>query len=174
MKRDANSILKDQGPDALRRAFDGSYPAGRKKAQIISLSKTDWPDPDMSILEGARIAPPQIDVSLFGSFAPILKTIAAHKGAPIDAAALALLVSASALIGVKRRVRPWPGWIEPSMLWGELVMPPSQNKSPVLAPFRDAVKVAEDYLARGFDDRHRKWEAEKKAAQVTRDKWKRT
>ena len=125
----------------------------------------------MSIVQGARIAPPKLDLSLFGSLAPVLKGIAEHKGAPIDAAALALLVSASGVIGVKRRARPWPGWNEPTMLWGGLVMPPSQNKTPVLAPFREAVQAAEDHLSRNFEEKHRQWEADRKAAELARKKW---
>ena len=165
-KIDANDIHRNHGPDELRRTFDHSFGKGRQNAKTIELASIDWPDPDMSVVQGARIAPPKLDLSLFGSLAPMLKRIAEHKGAPTDASALALLVSASALIGVKRRVRPWPGWNEPTMLWGGLVMPPSQNKSPVLAPFREAFQAAEDYLSRDFGEKHRNWEADRKTAEL--------
>ena len=170
---DVNDIHRQFGLTAVRKLNDDAIVingSGGNRA-LASSSDNDWPDPDMGVLQGARIAPPRLDLSLFGSLAPVLKEVAEHKGAPVDAAALALLITASSLVGVKRRIRPWQGWTEPSMLWGGLVMPPSQNKTPVLAPFREAIRAAELHLSRDFDDKHRKWEAERKAAELTRERW---
>jgi hypothetical protein len=156
--------------EVLKNVFE-DMAAVRRSRESAGPLPIEWPDPDMTITQGARIVPPKLDVSLFGPLASILRTIAQHKGAPFDSAALALLVSASALVGVKRRVRPWSGWCEPTMLWGGLVAPPSQNKTPVLAPFREAIEAAEAYLSRDFNEKHRKWETECKAAEVLREKW---
>ena len=167
--RDANDFLREEGGEALRGRFDEArqHRNGKDRGP-----HRDWPEPDMTILAKRRQQPAAaLNLSLFGSVAPLIQAIAEYKGAPIDAAALALLTSASALVGAKRRAQPWSGYSEPSILWGGLVMAPSQNKSPVLDPFRDAMHAAEKSLMADHDDRRRKHEAKKIEAEAARTKW---
>ena len=88
--------------------------------------------PDMSIVRRNRIAAPTFPLEVFGPAAEWVKTTAESKSAPVDYVALGLLVVTAGMIGPKRRVSPWEGWDEPSILWGALVGDPSSHKSPPL------------------------------------------
>ena len=85
--------------------------------------------PDMTIVQRNRVAPPTFPTDVFGPAKEWVETTAECKCASPDFVALGLLVVASGMIGSKRRVPPWAGWEEPSVLWGALVGEPSCHKS---------------------------------------------
>jgi len=90
---------------------------------------SDVSEPDMSILKRNRLAASPFPLEVLGPAGPWVEATAASKSAPIDYVALGLLVTAAGLIGPKRRVSPWEGWEEPSILWGALIGPPSMHNS---------------------------------------------
>ena len=99
--------------------------------------------PDMSIVQRNQIPAPPFPLEVLGPAGDWVKATAESKSAPVDFPALGLLVTAAGMIGPKRRISPWDGWDEPSILWGALVGPPSVHKSPPLDPLRDAVRAIE-------------------------------
>lgn len=169
-ERDMNDILVNEGVEGVRRAHDSAKLYASNGA--AAGTGEGWPEPDWTVLPGGDApAPPSPPLAAFGSLKSWITQTAQHKGAAPDFVALALLVSASALIGTRRVAEPWSGWREPAMLWGALVGPPSQNKSPALDPFRAAMTTAERALAEDFEHNHRKWEAEKIVAESVRQHW---
>lgn len=76
-----------------------------------------WPEPDMALIAPERPPAPVMlgdeFTRVFGPWAAWLKTAAKVKGAPVDFASLALVTTASAIIGNTRWARPWDGWKEP-------------------------------------------------------------
>ncbi len=74
-------------------------------------------DIDMSVLDGG-LAPPPLPVDVFGPFwGGWLTAHAAQASVPPDYVAAPLLGVAGAAIGNARVVSPWPGWLEPTVLW---------------------------------------------------------
>ena len=100
-----------------------------------------------------------------------MKATAESKCAPIDYVALGVLVTTAGVIGPKRRVSPWEGWDEPSILWGAGVGPPSVSKSPAFDPLREAVRTVERGLNADWDSKLSKFETDKSAADAHRAKW---
>jgi hypothetical protein len=127
--------------------------------------------PDMSIIRRNQIAAVPFPLDILGPAADWVKTTAESKSAPVDYVALGLLVTAAGMIGPKRRVSPWDGWDEPSILWCGLVGPPSQHKSPSLDPYRDAVRTLERDLNRDWDAIKGKYETAKNVADARRKVW---
>jgi Protein of unknown function (DUF3987) len=128
-------------------------------------------DPDMSIVRRNRTRAPEFPIDVLGSAVDWVKTAAESKSAPVSYVALGLLVSAAASIGAKRRVSPWDGWVEPSILWGALVGEPSLVKSPSMDPFRDAVQAMERLVNANWSIRQADYEKEKLAAEARRAEW---
>ncbi len=100
-----------------------------------SILIADWSAPDNSIIRPDRPPAPVMAgcTSLTPCSAPWadwLRTAAEVKGAPVDFVALALLSTASAIIGNTRWAVPWDGWKEPPIIWGMLIGDPSSGKSP--------------------------------------------
>jgi hypothetical protein len=129
------------------------------------------PRPDMSIIRRNQIAAVPFPLDVLGPAADWVLTTAESKSAPVDYVGLGLLVTAASLIGPKRRVSPWDGWDEPSILWGGLVGPPSQHKSPSLDPLRDAVRSLERDLNRDWEATKAQYEREKNVAEARRKVW---
>ena len=96
---------------------------------------------------------------------------AASKSAPVDYVALGLLVVATSTIGPKRRVVPWDGWSEPSIIWGALVGPPGSNKSPAIDPLLAAVQAIERSLNLDWPDRQSRYQTAKQSAETLRTIW---
>ena len=128
-------------------------------------------DPDMSIARRNQIAAPVFPLEVLGPSEDWVKTTAESKSAPVDYVALGLIVTAAGMIGPKRRVSPWDGWDEPSILWGALIGPPSVNKSPALDPLRDAVGAIERRANADWSTRQAKFETEKRVAEARRTAW---
>jgi Protein of unknown function (DUF3987) len=128
-------------------------------------------EPDMSVVRRNRVAASTFPTYVLGSAAEWVTQTAASKSAPVDYVALGLIVAAGAMVGPKRRVSPWEGWEEPSIIWGMIVGDPSLVKSPSLDPHRDAVRTLERELNANFEDRRKEFELAKKTAEEFRSKW---
>jgi hypothetical protein len=128
-------------------------------------------DPDLSIVRRNRVAAPAFPVEVFGPAADWVRDTAASKSAPVDFVALGVLVATAGVIGAKRRVSPWEGWDEPSILWGVLAGDPSTLKSPAIDPVRDAVMAIERDINRDWTDRQAEYERDKKIADEQRAVW---
>ncbi|MEW2914992.1 YfjI family protein [Leisingera sp. JC11] len=135
-----------------------------------------WATPDLSLCDPDRPPPPKMSqnelTTLFGPWANWLLVAAEVKNAPIDYVALALLTSASAVIGNSRWAVPWPGWKEPPTLWGMLVGDPSSMKSPAQDAVLDPIKTIDDALAESYREERQEWESEDEVARLVLAKWK--
>jgi hypothetical protein len=131
----------------------------------------EWPKPDFRLLQdGPRPAPP-LPLECFGEAAPIIKGLAASKAAPIDYAALSLLVGAAGVIGASRDVLLRRGWPEPSILWGILVGEPAIGKSPPLSAIKDAIDRTEVAYASDYREIRREYETAKVSAIAAQREW---
>ena len=127
--------------------------------------------PDMSLLKRNQMPAPRFPLEVLGPAADWVKATAESKCAPIDYVALGVLVTTAGVIGPKRRVSPWEGWEEPSIVWGAGVGPPSVSKSPAFDPLREAVRTVERGLNADWDSKLSKFETDKNAAEAHRAKW---
>jgi hypothetical protein len=129
-------------------------------------------EPDMSIVRRNQMPAPPFPTEILGPSAAdwVVKT-ARTKSAPIDYVATGLLVTTAAMLGPKRRVSPWDGWSEPSILWAALLGPPSANKSPATDCLRDAVRTIEQELNADWDSVKAKFETEKEHAAAHKSAW---
>jgi hypothetical protein len=125
----------------------------------------------MSIVRRNRIAAPPFPIEVFGPAQDWVKTTAESKSAPVDYVALGLLVVTAGMIGPKRRVSPWDGWDEPSILWGALVGEPSSLKSPPIDPMRDAVRAIEVGINADWAGRQADYERDRQVAEARRCAW---
>lgn len=135
-----------------------------------------WPKPAMDLLATTRPPAPVMDARsfdlVFGRWSGWLKTAAEVKGTPVDYVALALLSTASAVIGNSRWASPWEGWKEPPVLWAMLVGDPSAGKSPALDAVMDPIKEIERRLSEEYKQARREWEAEEELAALSLAQWK--
>jgi hypothetical protein len=127
--------------------------------------------PDMSICRRNQIHAPRFPLEVLGPAADWVKATAECKNAPLDYVALGLLVTTAGVIGAKRRISPWSGWHEPSILWGVLVGPPSVNKSPATDPCREAAREIESGDNADWHARQAEFETAKKVAETRRVAW---
>ena len=131
-----------------------------------------WGVPDPSVAQRSQVPAPTMPLAGFGpDWADWIEKTAQAKNAPIDYVALALLVGAAGIIGVRRFVSPWPGWREPAILWGALVGPPSTNKSPAMDAIRAAIAAAEAKKAETFENVLAEHELKVSTAKVARKAW---
>lgn len=135
-----------------------------------------WPEPDMALAGATRPPAPVMSEEefsvVFGPWATWLKTAASVKGTPVDYVALALLSTASAVIGNARWASPWEGWKEPPVLWAMLVGDPSAGKSPALDAVMDPIKEIERQLSDDYKLRRQQWEGEDEIAAISLAQWK--
>lgn len=136
----------------------------------------DWAKPDTSIIRPERPPAPEMSDSefnaVFGPWAAWLRTAAEVKGAHVDFVALALLSTASAIIGNARWAVPWEGWKEPPMLWGMLIGDPSAGKSPALDAILDPVKQIDNALSAEYLTNRKEWNDKDEVAKLILAKWK--
>lgn len=164
---EAAGYVKDRGADAAQKLIGENIVASLatvKREAALSA-------PDMSILKRNRTPAPVFPLDVLGPAAPWVDATAASKSAPIDYVALGLIVTAAGIIGPKRRVSPWDGWEEPSILWGALIGAPSMHKSPPLDPLRDAVRHIERQTNEDWTEKQAKYETEQKIAEARREAW---
>ena len=130
-----------------------------------------WPEPDMSVFNEGRRKPPQLPLEAFPLWGDWIAQCARQSSAPPDFVALGTLLALSALLANGRWVSPWDGWTEPAVLWGACVGNPSSGKTPALRPILGILDDIEADMAAAFDDDRRRYEADKAAAKVIREKW---
>src|SRR5262245_2987515 len=126
---------------------------------------------DVSLVTRTEMPAARFPLEVLGPAADWVIATAESKCAPVDYVALATLVTAGGVIGPKRRVSPWEGWEEPSIIWGAGVGPPSVSKSPAFDPLREAVSAVERVLNADWDSKLSKFETDKNAADAHRTKW---
>jgi hypothetical protein len=131
----------------------------------------DWGPPDPRLSQGATIPAPKLDLRHFRSLGPFIEQLGAAKSCAPDYAALALLVTASGVVGAARGVSPRPGWREPCGIYGMLVGPPSNNKSGPLQAFKVAAQFLEREENSDFQQRQREYETEVAMANEIHAAW---
>jgi hypothetical protein len=131
-----------------------------------------WPAPDLSMFSPQRDMAPSFPHELFGPFwSEWIAAAAESKGAPPDYVAGPLLSAAEALLANVRRASPWPGWVEPPIIWTANVGNPSSGKSPALDAITDLVRAIEAELDRDYEDRRRSHAMAAELAKVRRQQW---
>lgn len=135
-----------------------------------------WPDPDMAVIRPERPPAPEMtpqEFSLvFGEWASWIKQAAAVKNAHEDYVALALLTTASAIIGNTHWAEPWDGWKEPPVLWGMLIGDPSSGKSPALDAVLDPLREIDNELTRQYKEKRAAWQDKDEVARLVLSQWK--
>lgn len=149
----------DIGDDAIRASFGAA--------------KSEWPAPDLSILNASRRAAVPMPIGLFGSALSVLEAIAQGTATPLDYPAAAYLATCASLIGGKRRVRPYStsNWLEPPILWIGIVGDPSSRKSPALDAVIDPLRAIERDGAELHKSALRDWREAGHKAKAVRDDW---
>lgn len=163
---DANSLLLEQGPGAVRTVFDRAL-----GAQYFTTVSADSSAPDMSILRRNAMAAPVFPLLALGHAQRWVEASAACKNAPTDYVALALIAASAGMLGAKRRASPWDGWTEPSIIWAALVGPPSFSKSPATDDIRDAVSVIERERNADWSEKQSEHEEARKIAEAKKTAW---
>lgn len=98
-----------------------------------SANSPEWHSPDLSLIQGKQLPPPEFPLDVFPShWADWLKTAAICKNAPVDYVATAFLAGIAGMAGNSFSFSPWDGWQEPCILWAAIVGNPSSGKSPAL------------------------------------------
>lgn len=132
----------------------------------------DWPDADLSVLDGPQIPPPPFPIAILGDWwGGWCQTAAKGATAPVDYTATGLLAIAGTLIGNARVVAASPDWHEPPIIWAMLLGAPSAGKSPALDPLARILGAFEAESALAFADTSRHHAAEVEAARVRREAW---
>lgn len=131
----------------------------------------EWPEPDRSVVDAGRRAPPALPPESFGELWPVLTGLADAAGSPVDYVAIGTLVSAASLIGGKRRVSPWGDWEEPAILWAALVGDPSANKSPALDRATKPMRAIERDDCEVHKSALMTWEADTERAKAEKAAW---
>ncbi len=156
--------------DRARRPLNGTAP---RNAEPFDAA---WPQPDLSIGQPSRPAPPVMSHAdfdhVFGPWAGWLKSAAEVKNAPVDFVSLALLSAASAAIGNSRWGVPWEGWKEPPVLWAMLVGDPSAGKSPALDAVLDPLKEIERGLSEDYRRARTECDGANEIAALSLAQWK--
>jgi hypothetical protein len=119
-------------------------------ASVIELlsGRTDWQNPDRSLLGTGRRRPPQFPLDLMKPFwAGWIRSAAKAASAPVDYVAMGVL-------GM-RRPHAGGGWREPPILWVAVVGSPSSGKSPALDAVVELLGHVEEKMAEGFEERRR-------------------
>ena len=165
--------VSEPHPDLEDRPFQRSTASDAHVNSRDDARPTDaeMPPPDMSILKRNLVEAPRFPVNLLGKGGDWVKAVAENKCAPVDYVALGLLVGTAGAICAKRRVSPWSGWDEPSILWGALVGPPSFNKSPAIDDLRNGITALEREQNVDWEQRLREHETEKIKAETARSMW---
>ena len=134
----------------------------------------DWPEADLSLLDGPQIKAPDFPVQILGGFWSDWARAAAHgASAPVDYTALGLLTVAGSLIGNARAVSPRESWVEPPILWSVLLGAPSAGKSPALDPLSRILEGFEADAAQEHGDTVRQYTTDAEAAKIRHDTWRR-
>jgi hypothetical protein len=111
---------------------------------ITTDSGTDWPEPDLGLLEEIRPALPDFPLHCLPPWwrAWVSETADA-AGAPVDYVVQALLASVAGVCSAGVVARLAEGWDEPLILWQALVGGPSNGKTPALDALRRALAAVD-------------------------------
>ena len=134
----------------------------------------DWPEPDWSVLEKGMPPVPVVSLGGLGRLGAWVDETAKGKAVAPDPILLNLLVSASGVVGAKRRVRVHQTWAEPCVLWGAHVAPPSEGKSGASHPFETAIRAVEQARMPAHDAAVQDYEGKKLVAKTVREDWEQT
>jgi len=146
---------------------------GDSRVHIARGDSIVWAEPDMSIVRGGvRPAPVLPLTDTFGELSTWIAETAESCSAPADYVAASLLAVAASAIGNSRRASPWPGWIEPSILWVALVGASSSGKSPAVDPVLAPLRAVEQERAEEYADTLRRYETARQEADEARAIWK--
>lgn len=133
---------------------------------------SEWRNPDMSLIGENRRKPPDFPVDAFGEFwADWLHQAAEGAVCPVDYVAGPLLVAAAALIGGVRRVSPWSGWTEPSILWIASVGAPSSRKSPGADPIMSIINEMERAYLAEYQTAYGEWARKNEESALVQAHW---
>ena len=151
---------------------DGSGSTDRTDGDSTKGKSEPWDDPDMLIIRAHRHPAPPLPLAIFRPFwRNWIEVAAASKGAPPDFVAMSLLAAAGTMIANARRASPWPGWVEPPIIWQGNVGLPSSGKSPALDAITDIIDLLERELDSDFEDRRRDDLAARELSKVKREIW---
>lgn len=139
----------------------------------IGAAKSDWPAPDLSILQASRRPAVPMPTGLFGPALPLLEAIAQGTATPLDYPAAAFLATCASLIGGKRRVRPYAtsNWAEPPILWIGIVGDPSSRKSPPIDEVLEPLRAIERDGADLHKSAMHSWKEAERRAKAVREDW---
>jgi Protein of unknown function (DUF3987)/Primase C terminal 2 (PriCT-2) len=170
------NTAKPDGRSGLGTAFELLRQSGGKIP--IARDPSEWPTPDLSLLQPDRAAPPAWPgASVFStSWAEWIAQAAEAKGAPPDYVGAAVLSAASSLIGNACWPSPRDGWKEPPVLWCIIIGQPSAGKSPgldaALDPLREVERRARGAMLFEIDAWKVQSEADELGLSVWRDQVK--
>lgn len=135
--------------------------------------RSEWPNPDLSILHGGDFPIPAFPESLLSDrLASIIHLLAEAKGASPDYVFAGVLSGAASLIGNAYTVQSFSGWREPVALWTCLVGGPSAGKTPALNPIVSILKSLEDSALPVFKERLAQWQEGAEVAAIFEKNWK--
>lgn len=143
----------------------------RIQGNTLAETTHNWGEPDRSILNTAP-KPPKFPLEIFSPFwQRWIRQKAEGACAPIDYVAGTLLATTSSLIGNARRVSPWEGWIENTVLWIALIGSPSSNKSPAMDPVVDIIRELERDALPAYEEQLAAHETTLQTSKVKREGW---
>ena len=164
MQRDPIAVMEATLADVRSTALQVN---GREKAEELT-----WPEPDMAMLKPHRQGAPRLPVEVFGPFwSAWIEDAAEAKGAPADFVAMGLLATVGGISANARRGSPWPGWVEPPIIWAAAVGLPSSGKSPALDAVTELLNSLEQEIDADFGERSREGMAARELAKAKRERW---
>jgi hypothetical protein len=130
---------------------------------------------DIGVTASNRAPPPVCPLTVIPDpWSGWLADEAKQAGAPVDYTVMSLLTVAAAAVGNARRVSPWAGWVEPSILWAMIVGDPSAGKTPGLRPPLALVQPLDAERAEAFGEAMACWRERDMVAKVAHEVWERT
>lgn len=132
-----------------------------------------WGEPDMTVLRMSRRPPPEMPLDVFGPrWSRWISEAADAAATAPDYVAVALLASASALVGHARWAQAVPGWSEPPHLWLATVGDSGTNKSAAAdALQRHVLPTLENRMLADFPDRLAEWRAKAEEGKARIEAW---
>src|SRR5262249_35639310 len=100
-----------------------------------------------------------------------VRDAAAAKSCPVDYVVAGLLSATSTLLGNACWGSPWPGWVEPPLLWCVAVGLPSSGKSPGLDAPRTLLELLEREANVDFKAAKQRWEFAVETAALRKKLW---
>jgi hypothetical protein len=140
---------------------DGAAEIRKLIAAAENVTLEPWPRPYMAVLRLHQRPPPQLPIETFGmAWRQWIIDAAKAAACPPDYVVVALLTSASALIGHARWAQATPGWAEPPHLWIGAVGDSGNGKSPGAdCLMRYVLPEIEGRMEADFPDKLREWQA---------------